>query len=97
MSAFPPDFKPAWEDRVVDMRLLSPSDTDFTYERPDKTRYVLEIRKNKEDNYYTPEFQMELISTKPEPFNYDKEVVFGREQPPMDFNDPWPHGGIKKS
>ena len=35
---------------------------------------------------------MELISTKPEPFNYDKEVVFGREQPPMDFNDPWPHG-----
>ena len=73
------------------MRLLSPSDTDFTYERPDKTRYVLEIRKNKEDNYYTPEFQMELISTKPKPFDYNKEIVFGREQPPMDFNDPWPH------
>ena len=54
------NFKPALEDKVVFMLLITPSDTDFTYERPDGTRYVLEIRKGKEDYYYVPEQQYEL-------------------------------------
>ena len=92
MSVFPPDFKPAWEDRVVDMRLLSSSDTDFTYERPDGTRYVLEIRKEKDDYYYTPDYQMPLFNTKPEPLQYDKVMTYNPQSPMItDGSDPWPH------
>ena len=60
MSDFPPDFKPSLDDKVVDMLLISSSDTDFTYQRPDGTVYVLEIRHKQEDYYYTPEKQLEM-------------------------------------
>ena len=60
MSDFPPDFKPSLDDKVVDMLLISSSDTDFTYQRPDGTIYVLEIRHKQEDYYYTPEKQLEM-------------------------------------
>ena len=86
------NFKPALEDKVVFMLLITPSDTDFTYERPDGTRYVLEIRKGKEDYYYVPEHQCELklsdnCGKKPFKWNMNES----KPQPPMDFSTPWPH------
>lgn len=94
VTEFPSDFKPDWDDKIVDMLLLSPSDTDLTYERPDGVRYVLEIRKGKDDYYYIPTYQMELLSVKTPSFDYNKEMVFGRKQPPMIVDgkiEPWPH------
>ncbi len=60
MSNFPPEFKPSMDDKVLSMWLISSSDTDLTYQRPDGSTYVLEIRKDKDDYYYTPEQQMEM-------------------------------------
>ena len=36
------------EDRLITVRLITPSDHDFIYERPDKT-YKLIVRKGKDD------------------------------------------------
>ena len=83
------DFKPPVEDRIVGMLLITPNDTDLTYQRPDGTRYVLEIRKGKDNYFYTPAHQLELFSTKPEPFSWD--MSDHKPQPPMDFSTPWPH------
>lgn len=93
VTDFPPGFKPAWEDKVVDMVLFSTSDTDLTYERPNGTRYVLEIRKEKDDYYYTPDYQLPLFNTKPEPLQYDKVMTY-KPQLPMIVDgkiEPWPH------
>jgi len=60
VSEFPPDFKPSMDDKTISMHLISSSDTDLTYERPDGTVYVLEIRKGKDDYYYTPEQQLRM-------------------------------------
>jgi hypothetical protein len=60
MSNFPPDFKPSMDDKVLSMHLISSSDTDFTYQRPDGTVYILEIRHKQDDYYYTPEKQLEI-------------------------------------
>ena len=37
------------EDRLITVRLITPSDHDFIYERPDKTTYKLMVRKGKDD------------------------------------------------
>ena len=60
MSNFPPDFKPSMDDKVLSMCLISSSDTDLTYQRPDGTVYVLEIRNKQDDFYYTPETQLNI-------------------------------------
>ena len=36
-------------DRLITVRLITPSDHDFIYERPDKTTYKLIVRKGKDD------------------------------------------------
>ena len=48
------------DDRIISMLLLSSHDSDMTYQRPDKTTYVCQIRKNKPDTFYIPETQLEL-------------------------------------
>ena len=60
MCEFPQDFKPSLDDKVLSMHLISSSDTDLTYRRPDGTTYVLEIRHKQDDYYYTPEQQLEM-------------------------------------
>ena len=47
-------------DRIISMLLLSTHDSDMTYQRPDMTTYVCQIRKNKPDTFYIPETQIEL-------------------------------------
>ena len=36
-------------DKLIEVRLMSPSDHNFTYERPDGSTYKLMVRKGKED------------------------------------------------
>ena len=47
-------------DRIIQMLLYNTHDSDMTYQRPDKTTYVCQIRKDKPDNFYIPETQIEL-------------------------------------
>ena len=47
-------------DRIIQMLLYNTHDSDMTYQRPDKTTYVCQIRKNKPNNFYIPETQIEL-------------------------------------
>ena len=47
-------------DRIIQMLLYNTHDSDMTYQRPDKTTYVCQIRKNKPDTFYIPETQLEL-------------------------------------
>ena len=47
-------------DRIIRMLLYNSHESDMTYQRPDKTTYVCQIRKNKPDTFYIPETQLEL-------------------------------------
>ena len=47
-------------DRIIQMLLYNTHDSDMTYQRPDKTTYVCQIRKNKPDTFYIPEMQLDL-------------------------------------
>ena len=48
------------EDKIISMLLYNSHESDMTYQRPDSTTYVCQIRKNKEDTFYIPETQLEL-------------------------------------
>jgi len=48
------------KDKIISMLLLNSHESDMTYRRPDSTTYICQIRKNKEDTFYTPETQLEL-------------------------------------
>ena len=37
------------DDKLIEVRLMTPSDHNFTYERPDGSTYKLMVRKGKED------------------------------------------------
>ena len=47
-------------DRIISMLLLNSHESDMTYQRPDKTTYVCQIRKDKPNTFYIPETQIEL-------------------------------------
>ena len=47
-------------DRIIQMLLYNSHDSDMTYQRPDKTTYVCQIRKDKPDTFYIPQTQLEL-------------------------------------
>ena len=47
-------------DRIIQMLLYNTHDSDMTYQRPDKTTYVCQIRKNKPDTFFIPETQLQL-------------------------------------
>ena len=55
-------------DRIIQMLLYSSHDSDMTYQRPDKTTYVCQIRKDKPNTFYIPQTQLEL------PLNLHKTV-----------------------
>ena len=48
------------QDRIISMLLLNSHESDMTYQRPDKTTYVCQIRKDKPDTFYIPQTQLEL-------------------------------------
>ena len=48
------------EDRIIQMLLYSSHDSDMTYQRPDMTTYVCQIRKNKPNTFFIPQIQLEL-------------------------------------
>ena len=47
-------------DRIISMLLLNSHESDMTYQRPDKTTYVCQIRKNKPNTFFIPQIQLEL-------------------------------------
>ena len=47
-------------DRIIQMLLYNSHDSDMTYQRPDKTTYVCQIRKDKPNTFRIPETQLEL-------------------------------------
>ena len=48
------------EDRIISMLLINSHESDRTFQRPDKTTYVCQIRKGKPNTFYIPETQLEL-------------------------------------
>ena len=55
-------------DRIIQMLLYNSHDSDMTYQRPDKTTYVCQIRKDKPNTFFIPQTQLEL------PLNLHKTV-----------------------
>ena len=47
-------------DHIISMLLYNSHDSDMTYQRPDMTTYVCQIRKDKPNTFYIPETQLEL-------------------------------------
>ena len=47
-------------DKIISMLLLNSHESDMTYQRPDSTTYICQIRKNKDDTFYIPETQLSL-------------------------------------
>ena len=47
-------------DRIISMLLINSHDSDMTYQRPDKTTYVCQIRKDKPNTFFIPQTQLEL-------------------------------------
>ena len=66
------------DDRIISMLLYNSTESDMTYQRPDMTTYVCQIRKNKPDTFYIPETQLEL------PLNLPKTA----SKPPISSNAP---------
>jgi len=56
-------------DRIIQMLLYNSHDSDMTYQRPDKTTYVCQIRKDKPNTFFIPQTQLEL------PINLHKTVL----------------------
>ena len=54
-------------DKIISMLLLNSHESDMTYQRPDSSTYVCQIRKNKDNTFYTPETQLELSLDLPKP------------------------------
>ena len=54
-------------DKIIEMLLLNSHDSDMTYQRPDKTTYVCQIRKDKPNTFYIPQIQIELPINLPKP------------------------------
>ena len=48
------------QDRIIQMLLYNSTESDMTYQRPDKTTYVCQIRKDKPDTFFIPQIQLEL-------------------------------------
>ena len=58
------------DDRIIQMLLYNSHDSDMTYQRPDMTTYVCQIRKNKPNTFLIPQTQLSLpldLPTPPQP------------------------------
>jgi len=48
------------DDRIISMLLYNSTESDMTYQRPDMTTYICQIRKNKPNTFRIPETQLQL-------------------------------------
>ena len=48
------------DDRMIQMLLYNTHDSDRLFQRPDKTTYVCQIRKDKPTTFFIPQTQLEL-------------------------------------
>ena len=55
------------DDHIIQMLLYNSHDSDMTYQRPDKTTYVCQIRKDKPNTFLIPQTQLELPLDLPKP------------------------------
>ena len=55
------------DDRIIQMLLYNTHDSDMTYQRPDTTTYICQIRKNKPDTFRITETQLSLPLNLPKP------------------------------
>tara|TARA_R100000781_G_scaffold9295_1_gene8075 strand:- start:25 stop:306 length:282 start_codon:yes stop_codon:yes gene_type:complete len=55
------------DDRIIQMLLHNSHESDMTYQRPDMTTYICQIRKNKPDTFRIPETQLSLPLDLPKP------------------------------
>ena len=89
-------------DRIIQMLLYSSHDSDMTYQRPDKTTYVCQIRKNKPNTFYIPQTQLELPIDLPKTVSKHKinqdaphlnalERYYGKDWKPTPNPDLQPH------
>tara|TARA_B100000902_G_scaffold50683_1_gene57423 strand:+ start:60 stop:344 length:285 start_codon:yes stop_codon:yes gene_type:complete len=56
-------------DRIIQMLLYNSHDSDMTYQRPDKTTYVCQIRKDKPNTFFIPQTQLELSLNLPNTYS----------------------------
>ena len=55
------------DDHIISMLLYNSHDSDMTYQRPDMTTYVCQIRKDKPNTFHIPETQLDLPLDLPKP------------------------------
>ena len=55
------------DDKIISMLLYNSHESDMTYQRPDSTTYICQIRKNKDDTFRIPETQLSLPLNLPKP------------------------------
>ena len=48
------------DDKIIQMLLYNSHESDMTYQRPDKTTYICQIRKDKPNTFRIPETQLQL-------------------------------------
>ena len=85
-------------DRIISMLLLNSHESDMTYQRPDKTTYVCQIRKDKPNTFFIPQTQLELnldLPTSPKPkVNPRKSILkqyYGEDWKPIPVPNLAPH------
>ena len=66
------------DDKIIQMLLYNSHESDMTYQRPDKTTYICQIRKDKPNTFRIPQTQLEL------PLNLPKS----HSKPPISNNAP---------
>ena len=66
------------DDKMISMLLLNSHESDRLFQRPDKTTYVCQIRKDKPNTFFIPQTQLEL------PLNLPKS----HSKPPISNNAP---------
>ena len=86
------------DDRIIQMLLYNSHDSDMTYQRPDKTTYVCQIRKDKPNTFFIPQTQLQLnidLPTPPKPkVNPRKSILkqyYGEDWKPIPVPNLTPH------
>ena len=68
-------------DRIISMLLINSHESDMTYQRPDMTTYICQIRKNKPDTFRIPQTQLSLPIDLPKPSNHPIPQGFPHQNP----------------
>ena len=91
------------DDRIISMLLYNSHESDMTYQRPDMTTYVCQIRKNKPNTFFIPEAQLELFPPPPpkvnkvpyDPYKYPHQdpslLYYGKNWKPIPDPNLKPH------